>query len=869
MKDKRIQPPGVARILLRFFLNHRHLDSVLADYEEIFQSLRIEKGRCSASRWYWLQVLLCIPSFAMNSLYWSGTMIRNTVKIALRHMLKYKGYTIINTMGLAVGLASVILIVLYVHFELSFDRYHEHAESIYRIVAEHPWSFQGKNMSATTPGVFATSMMDEIPEVALACRFWRKQNVLVTHEDRSSIEETFHFTDPECFDMFSLNVLEGDGRTALSNPNSVILSSKMAKKYFGDDDPMGKMIRYQDRHDFYVTGVIEDMPQNSHFRMEFIASLNTAVSLNPWLNLEAFNFSAVQTYIRLEEGASLEELEAKFETFLGKHMTRSDGPSNRYFLQPLKRIHLYSDMISEYGQQGSARVVALLSGIAFLILLVACVNYINLATARSLQRAKEVGVRKTVGARRTHLIRQFYGESGMMAVLSFIFALLSVPMALPFFNTLIKRQLGLGMLGAPAFIVTLAIILIFVIICSGSYPALALSSFRASTVVSGDQKSIGKPRIRSVLVIFQFTVSMLLIMCALLIRSQLQFILNKDTGYTRDRIVVIRMRDRQAREQLEIIKQELLRHPEITAVSSSSSLPNETGSLGSADWPGKPEDMDVDICINWVDYDFIDLFEIDLVEGRGFSKDFSTDADAAFLLNTSAVRAFGWQTAVGKMYTMNSPFGNKTGRVVGMVRDFHLQSFHIPIRPLVLSLNPELARTFLTLKVRSEQGENVLPVIRETLARFSPHYPFEYRWFADIVRDAYQTEDRFLRVFTVATILASIIAASGLAGLASFTVMRRTKEIGIRKVLGASSIEIWRHLSGRFVKSVLVAVGLAWPLGYIIMNRILQFYAYHIPIRIGLFFIAGGFALMLAIVTVSVHSVQATRSNPADSLRYE
>ena len=787
-------------------------------------------------------------------------MFKNYILVTVRNLKKNSTYSFLNIIGLAVGMTAFILIALYVQYELSFDKYHENADRIYRVIRE------GR---AFTPAPLGPALKEKIPEVDSVARILRNSNTLISHEQKHFLEEEFYWADPETFDIFSIPFIGGDPETALNDPSAIVLSQRTAKKYFGDADPMGKIMTVSERYEFKVSGVFDDMPANSHFVMDAVVPYETyfRITTNDITNWRS-NFS--YTYFLLRKGADPGVMENKISPVIEIPLLKAAGIKEPYpkyfFIQPLTEIHLHSHLMQEIGPNNDIKYIILFSSIAFLILFIACINYMNLATARSLRRGKEVGMRKVVGAQKGQLIVQFLGESVAMAVLAMIFSTMMVLMALPAFNNLVERQLSLNPIHNPQLSLGLVFITLFVGLFAGSYPAMRMSGFRAISVLSGAfTRSPKGSSLRNVLVLFQFSITIILIICTIAVREQLKFIKNVDMGYTKEQIITLPVRLGSVRRNIQSIKTELMRYSDIIAVSTSDRLPNNIDTFTSRDWTGRNPDEPIPIFYNTAGYDFIDLFGIQIVQGRNFSRDFPSDETGAFLVNETAVKVAEWESPIGRKFTH---WSGQTGKIVGVIKDFHIHSLHSPIEPLYVFLN---ARDFsnIAIKIRSANIPATIDYVEGVVKKFSPSYPFSYSFFDEVFERAYFTEQRMGRVFGTFAILAIFIACLGLFGLTAFAAEQRTKEIGIRKVLGASDSKIFLLLSKEFVRWVLLANLIAWPISYFAMNKWLQNFAYRIHIGIVDFLLSGGTALLIAYLTVSYQSIKSARANPVDSLRYE
>ena len=853
-------PPRIAAWFIHRIFPDKGGCSILGDMTETYHDLEEEKGLIWARIWFWGQCIKALPYFFTDACYWRIYMFKNYLLVTLRNVKKNRLFSLLNITGLAVGMAAFILIMLYVQFELSYDRYHEKADRIYRVIRE------GR---AFTPAALGPELKEKIPEVEASARIIRSSNTLVSYEQNHYLEEEFYWADPALFDIFSIPFASGDPGTALSEPFAIVLSQRMAKKYFGDEDPLGKTLTVIERFSFKVTGIFCDMPPHSHFLMDAAVPYETyfritSNDINGWSS----NFS--YTYVSLKESADPQEAEDKIHPYIVVPLLEAAGIKEPYpqyyFIQPMTDIHLHSHLEQEIGVNNDMKYILLFSSIAFLILFIACVNYMNLATARSLRRGKEVGLRKVVGANRRQLIAQFLGESAAMAVLAVFFSILMVLAALPSFNHLVQRQLILDPFQDPRLFIGLVFTTLFVGLFAGSYPAMRMSGFRPISVLSGAfTRSLKGSSLRNVLVLVQFAITIFLVVCTIAVRDQLRFIKTVDMGYAKEQIITLPVRVGSIRQNIQAIKTELLQFSDITAVSTSGRLPNDIDTFTSRDWTGRNPDEPIPIYYNTADYDYIDLFDIQIVEGRNFSREFPSDKKGSFLVNETAVRVAEWESPLGRKLTH---FDGTTGEIVGIIKDFHLHSLHRPIEPLYIFLD---IRSFsnIAIKMRTDNIPATIDHVKDVMKKFSPKYPFSYSFFDEVFERAYITEQRMARVFGAFAILGIFIACLGLFGLTTFAAEQRTKEIGIRKVLGASDAKIFLLLSKEFIRWVLLANIIAWPLAYLAMNKWLQNFAYRTHIGAAAFLISGGTALMIATFTVSYQSIKSARANPVDSLHYE
>jgi putative ABC transport system permease protein len=807
-------------------------------------------------------------------------MFKSYFRIAIRNIRKEAGHSILNVVGLAIGLTVFILAGLYVRHELSYDRCHTNASRIFRVIKQDPGNvYMGTDLFAVTPGPLAAALVKEYPEVEAATRFYRSRNVLLSQDGRGRLETDLVWADPQTFEIFSFPFVAGDPRTALRDPASVVLSERAAKRYFGGEDPIGKVLTYRPPRrdlavDFKVTGVFRDLPANSHFPMEVVFPFEAQAALLK-TDLGQWGNNNYHTYFLLRPGADPAALEAKLpaliDRYAGDDVWVHEGRKTRYLLQPLASIHLRSHVNFEIAPTGDIRSVRISLTIAFLVLLVAGVNYTNLATARAARRAREVGIRKVAGARISQLAGQFLGESVILSLLSLTAAAGLVAALLPALNAFVDRRIVFDPLGDPALGVGMILLAAVVGLASGAYPALVLSRFRPADVLKRDFAIRGKGgALHSALVVFQFTVSVVLIVCGLGVRGQLRFIRGKDMGYNRDQVVVLPVRDFRLGPRMEAVEAELKRHPGVVRVAASSSLPNQVQSQTSAGWPGKPEDLDLPIYFLEAGYDFVDLFELKIAAGRDFSRELDRvgEGRGAFLVNESAVRAMGIASPLGLDF---GRWGNDepAGKIVGVLKDFHTHSLHLPIAPLYIFLDPGRTANHISIRIRGDDIPATLDAIRKTMARFSPEYPFEYAFFDEIFDRAYRAERNAGRLFGAFALVAVLIACLGLFGLASHAAARRVREIGVRKIVGATTVDIVLLLSKGFLLWILIANALAWPIGYLAMRSWLRGFAYRAGLSPWLFVLALAASVGAAALTVWVRAARAATADPVEALRYE
>jgi len=806
-------------------------------------------------------------------------MFKNYVKLAFRNLRKYKGYSFINLAGLAIGIACCILILLYVQDEFSFDRYAEEYDQIYRMVLDIT-APDGEDISmARTPPPWAPALAQDYPEVENYVRFKTPLvSWLVSNEgkDKKFHEKGFYFADETVFDFFDFKLLQGDPATALQDPLSLVLTESTARRYFGDEAPVGQILRLDNAYDLEVTGVMQDVPRNSHFDFDILASIHTLSSIpiyndTNYLTWQSAMFPDLYSYVKLRDGYTIADLESKMpeflERYLGEILNRANISVRPHF-QALTSIHLHSNLEAEIRANSDVSYIYIFSAIALFVLVIACINFMNLATARSANRAQEVGMRKVVGAERKQLIGQFIGESVVLAFLSLLLAIAVVLTVLPFFNAVSGKYLGLGLTNWSFALGILGLTLL-VGILAGSYPAVFLSSFQPVAVFRGALRAgRSNARLRKFLVVFQFALSLIFIIGTAVVYNQLRYIQNKRLGFAKEQVVVLPMGDPRARQIYLTFKDRVLQEPDVLALSGTSSVPGGLIGVNLLLPEGAEQGNEITLDAFLVDHDYIDAIGLELAEGRTFSLEFSTDTMQAFILNETAVRRLGWEgEAVNKRISM----GNfKRGRVIGVVKDFHAKSLHQRIEPLVLHIapNPD-AFHWLAVRISTQNIDRALSSIQTSWEEVYPHDPFSYTFLDEDFGRLYQSDRQRGQIFLTFSILAIAIACLGLLGLASFTAEQKTKEIGIRKVLGASIPGIIRLLSVEFVRLVLLANLIAWPLAYLLMNNWLQNFAYRENIPWLIFPLAGFLSVFIALATVSFQAAKAALTNPVDSIRTE
>jgi len=785
-------------------------------------------------------------------------MFKNYLTVAVRNLLRHKGYSAINIAGLAVGMACCFLIALLVRHELSYDRHHQNAEQIFRVTEEYKNDLTGEAVqNAQTAFRLAPALLSDFPEIVHATRFYRG-TLLARYKGKQFLEPGFALTDAAVFKVFSFPLIKGDPEVALKRPNSVVISEEVARKYFGDEDPVGKVLASNGEvPDLEVTGVFQKMPQNSHFRFDLLASMETLKLLSSrvvsdWRRSQ-------YTYLLLSRDHPPSALERKLPGFVEK-CRREGATFSKLHLQPLTDIHLHSNLREEMAPNNSITFIWAISGMAVLVLFIACINFMNLSTARSTIRAREVGVRKVVGAHRLQVASQFLGESMLLSCVALLLAVGMVEVSLPLLNGLLNKQLTVELFGHVFIMLGIAL---FTGVVAGSYPAFFLSALQPVSVLKGVLKT--SPRsfiLRRALVVIQFSISIGLIICTGVMYGQLSYLKNRQLGFDKENVVIIEWAH--AIQRLESFKSELLKSVDVMSVSASKNVPPDPSVRSYVvDLEGVGRR---DMKIIMVDHDFMRTLGIELKAGRDFSGNWPTDSGEAVILNEEAAKELGWASPVGKRFDI--PYFQKRGRVIGVVKDFNFESLYHQISPVAFILSPRWYSK-LAVRVRSDHLPDTIDFLRREWEEFVPDRPFSFYFLNDRLDQLYRAEKQRGQITGVFSALAIFVACLGLLGLASFTVERRTKEIGIRKVLGASVSSIVVLLSREFIILIAVANLIAWPAAYYAMRRWLQDFAYRIELGPGVFVLGGMLALGIALLTVSLQAVKAARANPVDALRYE
>jgi putative ABC transport system permease protein len=786
------------------------------------------------------------------------------LKTGLRNLLRNPLYTLINIIGLTIGITCSLLILIFIKHEFSFDRFHDKRDNLQRIVFEMVTP-EGRTISPQMTAPVGPAMVEAFPEVVRSTRFTSREDGYFSYQEKAYREEGLFYADSSLFDMFSFELLAGDPNTALTEPYSVVLGQETAMRIFGDKDPLGETVRWNNRDDLMVTGVVKAPPANSHLQFSSLISFSSRYEDRRYY-MDWNGGMQYYHYLELVPGADDAALAEKFPDFMYENINRlyeSHGVSINAFLQSIEKIHLRSGFVGEIGLTGSMANIYIYAAIAIFVLFIACINFMNLTTAMATKRAKEVGLRKVFGAARTSLVRQFLGESIVMCMIGLVIALVLIEILLPVFGSMVSRHLELYQWSNLDLILGIPILVLLVGMLAGSYPAFYLSAFKPVSVLKGlfkGQKSFSG--VRNSLVLIQFSISIVLIICTLVIYAQLGFIRSKDLGYDQDNILILNFTSESFKQKYEQLKDALSGIPDVISSSATSQVPGE----GFTSNGYQPEGLDRSIMFNKVavDFDYIRTLGLQVTDGRAFSKDITTDREA-YLINEALARQLDWTYPVGKAIYR----GKRDHTVIGVVKDFHFAPVHQEIGALIFDMNPYLGYEHLLVRFRTSNLAGIISDIQQAWRKIDPNEPFEYHFMDEVFDSAYRTEQRMSSMLLYFAILAIVIACMGLFGLALFNTEQRTREIGVRKVFGSSVSGVILLISSKFSRWVLLANILAWPVAYLIVRKYMQMYAYKINLPVWIFFLAAAGVYLLAILTISLQSYRAGITNPGDALRYE
>jgi len=858
------KPPQFAA----WFLAQISGSSIVGDYEEIYQEMANEYGLSSARSWYWSQVLKSLPMFATNLIYGSAAMLNNYFKLAYRNILRHKRYAFLNIIGLAVGLAACLLMASYVIHELSFETMHPNKDRIFRVNGRIPMGGQILHNAVVAPP-FGPAAEESVPEIEESVRILRRHNVPIQIEEKDFKEKKMFFAEQEILEVFAIPLLRGNPKTALEAPFTVIIDESLARKYFGDGNPIGKTLRLTLRRtfEFQVTGVMKRMPSNTALRTTMIASFATLHQTHGEAITKWNSWGMITTFVRLRRGADLKTVDEKITTVARSHLDEEEKEAS-YYLQPLDKIYINNasyGMNNDLDNSGSLTRLYIFSAVALLILIIAAINFINLSTAKIAGRLKEVGIRKTCGATRSHLIKQFLMESLLLTSIAMGLGLVLFSLFKPRLDMYLGKTLNLGVLSTPWILPAVAVMIIIVGFLAGSYPAVFLSRFQAAVIFrSGVPRGPSKSGLRRILVGAQFFIAGALIVCTLVVLKQVRYSETKDLGFNKDNLIVLNNRDASRLKNAPVVKEQILSRTGALTAASVDNFPSaQNRNISTIRIEGQNEEQGTIVQSLEVDKDFIPTMELKLSAGRNFEYGRTADKETV-LLNETAVQNLGLEDPIGKFLYR----GKKAYRIIGVLDDWNTNSIHSRIYSTVLFHADETAGN-LVLRLPSARNQEVISRIRQVVYGLFPEQIFDYAYVDDLHLRAYDEERRLASLLISFCQLTVFVACLGIFGLAAYSTEQRTKEIGIRKVLGSSVSSIVMMFTSKYVRWVIVANVLAWPAAYFAVNRWLQAFAFRTEIGLRPFIIAGLMTLAVALFSVIFQTLKAALSNPTDSLRYE
>ncbi|MCP4728030.1 MAG: FtsX-like permease family protein [bacterium] len=852
-------PPRIARWIFARMSDYIYLGS-LGDLEEDFRKLLYAKGIIQAYTWYWVQIIAALPGYIKQYIYWRYHMFKNYLKVSLRIIKRHKGFSFINISGLAIGMACCILILLWVQDELSYDRFHKNADNLYRAVWEMDLGDRTR-FTGSCPAPLAAALKEIYPEVLKASMVTSGGGTSFRVDDETYRESRLYFADPDFFEMFSFEFISGNPLSALNDPYSIVITEEIAEKYFKNEDPLGKILNMNNKRDLTVTGVVKNVPENSSIRFKLISPFKLLYEISTVADV--WDRHSYRSYVLLTEGISVESFNEKISDFKEEY---SPDTQMKLLLHPVKNIHLHSNFIGDgFGNKGNIKYIYIFSTLAALILLIACINFMNLMTARSSKRAKEVGMRKVAGACRADIISQFFSETLFLSFIALAVSIILVKLTLPGFNDLARKNLDFNVLNNIYLVVGLFIITMITGIISASYPSLYISSFQPVKIIKGMLNTgPGRFNLRNFLVVSQLSLSVMLIIGAIALSKQVNYIQTKDLGWDRDHLISIAMSTKDVRSKVDVLKAEFLHIPDVINVGGSRSPAawKETR-INGLEWEGQTEEQSVEFWVDRIDPGYIETLGIEIVSGRNFSKEFTSDIGKAYLINEEAVKQMGLSDPVGKGFTLD-----QEGTIVGVMKDHIFESFHSPVAPLLLSYEPSKLY-YIHVKLKPENIQESLSTVEETWKRINPGVPFSYDFVDDDFDFLFRTEKRIGTIFRWSAILGIFISCLGLIGLASYIAQQRTKEFGIRKVLGGAETGLIFLMLKEFLKWVLIANIIAWPVSWYVVGMFMQNYAFKTEVGWEIYALSGFIALTSALITVSYQAIKASRTNPVDLLRYE
>ena len=863
------KPPQVLEGLLQYILPRYVGDTALGDFEEEYEYIASKQGLAFANLWYVFQIIKSIPAFVIDAGRGGGIMLKNYIITSFRYLTRHKTFSFINIFGMSIALACCLLILLFIRNELTYDRFHENSDYIYRIYTKRVSSSGKVSYHNFTPAPLADPILNETTGVENLTRIGISRPYWVFSGEKS-IKAEVTPVDPSLFDLFSFPLENNSkGSQALNSISDAVISKKLAKKLFSNEQPVGKSLRIHEMGDFLITGVLREIPANSSQDFDVLVDINNTPIKANFTSWGAF---MVETYIQLQKNYAPVRLENQFSDIVKEHFPERflRRTSYSFYLQPLKDVYLNRQNIPGIAAAGSMPYIYILSGIALVIAFIACINFMNLSIISSSGRAKEIGMRKTLGAVRSQIIKQFMTEAFLFSLLALIVGIVFARMFLPTFSLLLDKNIELNTILHPIMFLNIFCILLLFTVLSGGYPSFFLSHFNFNEIQRIGVK-VGRNSIvlRKILVIIQFSLSLIFIIATVAMRSQLEFLKTRDLGFDEEHVVAIPYPREKNPLWLDTLKTELLKNPNIVSVSGCLSYPGYRFFSGA---PVEIKDLDgsekIQSIIETVDESYISTLGIEISEGRNFSKEFSTDFNEAVIVNEKFIKSAGLKSPIGiEMITRFRKFPK--GIIIGVVKNFHLKSLLHEIEPVMFVMNPIFGYGNVLVRIRSNQIQDGLGYIKNQWNELAPGEPFEYHFLDSEFEKHYHLERRWSMIAFYASLLAIFIASLGMFGLVGLITVQRTKEIGIRKVLGASLSNIVKLLTREFTTLILISNLIAWPVAYLIVRRWLQDYPYRISLGVGIFLIASVIAILIALFSTSIQAVKAALADPVEALRHE
>ena len=864
---KNIYPPKLAeRIFKKLFFDYGHF-TLNGDVEEEYRLIFKNKGSVAAKFWYFWQVFRALLTVKVNSTIWGGIMFRNYFKITLRNVKRNKTISFINIFGLVLSLVICLYIYLYVSHELSYDNYHKDGDRIYRIIQVRE-AETAVNEYAAVSGNVAPLLKEDFPEVENAGRVWRRGSRPVKIENKTYVERNVVAVDPDILNIFTIPVIKGDKITPLDDPAGLLISETLARKYFGENDPIGKSVNIDER-DYKITGIIKDPVKNTHIKMNIIMSFKPFENQN-WIR--NWTLIVFYTYLKLRDGTNIKEFDDKMlhfaENYIKSYLERSNQ-KYKYLLQPVKGIHLDSHLQFETERPGNRMYVYIFSVAGFLILAISGLNYMNIMNAKAISRARETLVRKVAGAKQNQITRQLISETLIIFGISLLISIVFLYLLLPTFNNIIETSLSFnGLINLKSFLI-ISIVVLLTAVGGGIVPASIIASFKPVNILKHTSSKFSSgSAVKKMIVFVQFSITLILIIATLMVYKQINFMKTSDLGFKKNQKFII---EAQGRNNLpsdyKLIKSELRKIPDVTGVAVSHRVPGNslnTLHVRLLEDATKGYEMPVIFC----DFDFITDYGLKMAAGRAFNREIQTDINGAFIINESAVREFGYDNSkemLGKKMFLGNSHRNK---IIGVIKDFHYQGLQSNIRSLVMEVYPNLFNK-ITVSISSENIPNVLSKIEDKMKELAPETNFRYSFLDDLFNEQYKQEETVSLLVLFFTLFGIFIACLGLFGLVLLITQNRTKEIGIRKVLGASSLNIINNISREFVILFILTNIFAWPVSYLIINKWLENFVNRTDISLFIFILAGLSLLLIAGFTICLQTIKASKKNPVDSLRYE